>query len=46
MLVVCVGSSLFGRIFWNEAFHTKHIQTWWKLDDMQKKELGGDRRGA
>jgi hypothetical protein len=35
MLVVCVGTILFGRFFENQAFHKKHIRTWWKLGDMR-----------
>ena len=37
ILVVCVGTILFGRFFENQAFHKKHIRTWWKLGDMRWK---------
>ena len=37
ILVVCVGTILFGRFFENQALHKKHIRTWWKLGDMRRK---------
>ena len=37
ILVVCVGTILFGRFFGNQAFHKmSHRRTWWKLGDMRR----------
>ena len=36
MLVVCVSTSLFGRLSENQALHEKHARTWWKQTGMQE----------